>query len=181
MAALSVASEKGSNSHDRVVAYTRMCPSGLAGKYLCRKGLRLRIQAHMSDKPGSACGVRQMKPRLFHLSPGSGHDDRLEADRSHGRREDRENTVELLAGASAELVAMRTIFAADQMGLPASTMHVLSSGVAGTMAANRTGVQMDTLRNPLLARVLTLRVYVFLGAMPFAAGLFVTMHVFGVR
>jgi len=135
----------------------------------------------MSDKPGSACGVRQMKPRLFHLSPGSGHDDRLEADRSHGRREDRENTVELLAGASAELVAMRTIFAADQMGLPASTMHILSSGVAGTMAANRSGVQMDTLRNLLLARVLTLRVYVFLGAMPFAAGLFVTMHVFGVR
>jgi len=76
---------------------------------------------------------------------------------------------------------MRTIFAADQMGLPVSTMHVLSSGVAGTMAANRTGVQMDTLRNPLLARVLTLRVYVFLGAMLFAAGLFVTMHVFGVR
>ena len=78
----------------------------------------------MSDKPGSACGVRQMKSRLLHLSPGSGHNDRLEADRSHGRREDRENTVELLAGASAELVAMRTIFAADQMGLPVSTMHV---------------------------------------------------------
>ena len=40
-------------------------------------------------------------------------------------------------GASAELVAMATIAAADMFGLPVSTTHVLSSGVAGTMAANR--------------------------------------------
>ncbi|MDN8896721.1 inorganic phosphate transporter, partial [Staphylococcus aureus] len=40
-------------------------------------------------------------------------------------------------GASAELVAMGTIFGADSLGLPVSTTHVLSSGVAGTMAANR--------------------------------------------
>ena len=40
-------------------------------------------------------------------------------------------------GACAELVAMGTIFAADNFGLPVSTTHVLSSGVAGTMAANR--------------------------------------------
>ena len=40
-------------------------------------------------------------------------------------------------GACAELVAMATIFAADNFGLPVSTTHVLSSGVAGTMAANR--------------------------------------------
>ena len=39
-------------------------------------------------------------------------------------------------GATAELVAMATIFAADNFGLPVSTTHVLSSGVAGTMAAN---------------------------------------------
>ncbi len=43
-------------------------------------------------------------------------------------------------GASAELVAMATIFAADNFGLPVSTTHVLSSGVAGTMAANRSGL-----------------------------------------
>ena len=56
-------------------------------------------------------------------------------------------------GASAELVAMGTILAADHLGLPVSTTHVLSSGVAGTMAANRSGLQMNTLRNLLLAWV----------------------------
>ena len=44
-------------------------------------------------------------------------------------------------GASAELVAMLTIGAADVYGLPVSTTHVLSSGVAGTMAANGSGLQ----------------------------------------
>jgi len=74
-------------------------------------------------------------------------------------------------GASAELVAMATIMAADQLGLPVSTTHVLSSGIAGTMAANRSGLQMDTLRNLLLAWVLTLPVCVLLGAGIFAFGL----------
>jgi PiT family inorganic phosphate transporter len=59
-------------------------------------------------------------------------------------------------GASAELVAMLTIGAADSFGLPVSTTHVLSSGVAGSMAANRSGLQMSTLRNLLMAWVLTL-------------------------
>jgi inorganic phosphate transporter, PiT family len=59
-------------------------------------------------------------------------------------------------GASAELVAMATIAAADMYGLPVSTTHVLSSGVAGTMAANRSGLQMSTVRNLLAAWVLTL-------------------------
>ena len=59
-------------------------------------------------------------------------------------------------GASAELVAMATIAAADNFGLPVSTTHVLSSGVAGTMAANGSGIQMSTVRNLLLAWVLTL-------------------------
>jgi PiT family inorganic phosphate transporter len=59
-------------------------------------------------------------------------------------------------GASAELVAMLTIGAADVYGLPVSTTHVLSSGVAGTMAANRSGLQMSTIRNLLMAWVLTL-------------------------
>jgi len=74
-------------------------------------------------------------------------------------------------GASAELVAMGTILAADHLSLPVSTTHVLSSGVAGTMAANRSGLQMDTLRNLLLAWVLTLPVSVLLGAGIFAFGL----------
>ena len=59
-------------------------------------------------------------------------------------------------GASAELVAMGTIGAADVFGLPVSTTHVLSSGVAGTMAANGSGLQWGTVRNLLLAWVLTL-------------------------
>ena len=59
-------------------------------------------------------------------------------------------------GASAELVAMTTIFAADGFGLPVSTTHVLSSGVAGTMAANKSGLQFSTVRNLLMAWVLTL-------------------------
>jgi PiT family inorganic phosphate transporter len=74
-------------------------------------------------------------------------------------------------GASAELVAMTTIGAADFFGLPVSTTHVLSSGVAGTMAANRSGLQLNTLRNILFAWVLTLPVCVFLGAAIFAATL----------
>jgi inorganic phosphate transporter, PiT family len=74
-------------------------------------------------------------------------------------------------GASAELVAMCTILAADNLNLPVSTTHVLSSGIAGTMAANRSGLQMDTLRNLLLAWVLTLPVSVLLGAGIFAFGL----------
>jgi PiT family inorganic phosphate transporter len=78
-------------------------------------------------------------------------------------------------GASAELVAMCTIGAADYFGLPVSTTHVLSSGVAGTMAANRSGLQMDTLRNLLLAWVLTLPVCVFLGAATFAAGFYIVL------
>jgi len=59
-------------------------------------------------------------------------------------------------GASAELVAMCTIGVADHFGLPVSTTQVLSSGVAGTMAANRSGLQMSTIRNLAMAWVLTL-------------------------
>ena len=59
-------------------------------------------------------------------------------------------------GAAAELVAAATIAAADNFGLPVSTTHVLSSGVAGAMAANGSGLQMSTIRNMVMAWVLTL-------------------------
>jgi PiT family inorganic phosphate transporter len=59
-------------------------------------------------------------------------------------------------GAAAEITAMATIGAADWFGLPVSTTHVLSSGVAGTMAANHSGLQWGTVRNLALAWVLTL-------------------------
>jgi PiT family inorganic phosphate transporter len=65
-------------------------------------------------------------------------------------------------GAAAEITAMVTIGAADGFGLPVSTTHVLSSGVAGTMAANKSGLQMSTMRNLLMAWVLTLPVSVLL-------------------
>jgi PiT family inorganic phosphate transporter len=67
-------------------------------------------------------------------------------------------------GASAELVAAATIAAADVYGLPVSTTHVLSSGVAGTMAANGSGLQMATIRNLLMAWVLTLPAAITLSA-----------------
>ncbi len=59
-------------------------------------------------------------------------------------------------GASAEVVAMLTIGAADMYGLPVSTTHVLSSGIAGTMAANKSGLQWSTIRNLAMAWVLTM-------------------------
>ena len=59
-------------------------------------------------------------------------------------------------GASAEITAAATIAAADVFGLPVSTTHVLSSGIAGTMAANGSGLQLATVRNIALAWVLTL-------------------------
>jgi inorganic phosphate transporter, PiT family len=59
-------------------------------------------------------------------------------------------------GACAEITAAATIAAADGYGLPVSTTHVLSSGIAGTMAANGSGLQWSTIRNIVMAWVLTL-------------------------
>ena len=70
-------------------------------------------------------------------------------------------------GASAELVAASTILLAERFGLPVSTTHILSSGVAGASVANGAGLQMRTIRNMALAWVLTLPV-----AMLLAGGLY---------
>jgi PiT family inorganic phosphate transporter len=59
-------------------------------------------------------------------------------------------------GAAAGLVAMGTIFAADTFGLPVSTTHVLSSGVAGTMVANGSGLRFATVRNIAAGWIFTL-------------------------
>ncbi|HLJ22004.1 MAG TPA: inorganic phosphate transporter [Stellaceae bacterium] len=67
-------------------------------------------------------------------------------------------------GASAEIIAMATIGAADAWGWPVSTTHVLSSGVAGTMAANRSGLQWSTLANMGMAWVMTLPAAIALSA-----------------
>ncbi|WP_182180337.1 inorganic phosphate transporter [Methylobacterium radiotolerans] len=77
-------------------------------------------------------------------------------------------------GASAEIVAAGTIGLAELYGLPVSTTHILSSGVAGTMAANGSGLQMSTVRNMALAWVLTLPAAITLAAVLF----FILRHVF---
>jgi len=71
-------------------------------------------------------------------------------------------------GAAAELVAAGTIAGADMWGLPVSTTHVLSSGVAGTMAANGSGLQWLTVRNIAIAWVLTLPAAMLLSGLLYA-------------
>jgi PiT family inorganic phosphate transporter len=68
-------------------------------------------------------------------------------------------------GAAAELVAATTIGLADFGGLPVSTTHVLSSGVAGTMWANKSGIQAETVREIALAWILTLPVVIALSGL----------------
>jgi inorganic phosphate transporter, PiT family len=70
-------------------------------------------------------------------------------------------------GAAAEITAAATIAAADHYGLPVSTTHVLSSGIAGTMTANRSGLQFETVRNIALAWILTLPISIMLAAFLF--------------
>jgi phosphate/sulfate permease len=70
-------------------------------------------------------------------------------------------------GGAAELVAATTIGLADSLGMPVSTTHVLSSGVAGTMWANKSGIQPETVREIALAWILTLPV-----AMALSGGLY---------
>jgi PiT family inorganic phosphate transporter len=67
-------------------------------------------------------------------------------------------------GACAEITAAATIAAADGYGLPVSTTHVLSSGIAGAMAANGSGLQWSTIRNIAMAWVLTLPIAMMLSA-----------------
>jgi PiT family inorganic phosphate transporter len=65
-------------------------------------------------------------------------------------------------GACAEIIAASTIGIASATGLPVSTTHVLSSGIAGTMVANGSGIQRTTIRNIAIAWVLTLPVTMLL-------------------
>jgi PiT family inorganic phosphate transporter len=65
-------------------------------------------------------------------------------------------------GAAAELVAAITIMGAEQIGVPVSTTHILSSGVAGTMAANGSGLEWSTIRSIASAWVMTLPAAMFI-------------------
>jgi phosphate/sulfate permease len=73
-------------------------------------------------------------------------------------------------GAAAELVAALTIGLADVVHMPVSTTQVLSAGVAGTMWANRSGIQGETVRRIGLAWALTLPAATALSAVFFTLG-----------
>ena len=75
-------------------------------------------------------------------------------------------------GATAELVAAATILSADRFGLPVSTTHILSSGVAGASVANGQGLQGRTIAQLAAAWLLTLP-----AAMALSGGLYWLMLV----
>jgi PiT family inorganic phosphate transporter len=70
-------------------------------------------------------------------------------------------------GAASEIVAAGTISMAEAWGLPVSTTHILSSGVAGTMVANGSGLQGRTIGKLASAWILTLPVAIVLSAFLF--------------
>lgn len=72
-------------------------------------------------------------------------------------------------GASSELVAATTIALSSGLGLPVSTTHVLSSGIAGSMVANKgmKNLRPETVKSIVMAWILTLPVTVFLSAILF--------------
>lgn len=67
-------------------------------------------------------------------------------------------------GASAEIVAASTIAVSTSLGLPVSTTHVLSSGIAGSMVATKglENLRMKTVKNILIAWLITLPVTIVL-------------------
>ena len=75
-------------------------------------------------------------------------------------------------GMCAQVTAMTMIGIANLYSLPVSTTHVLSSGVAGTMVANRSGLHHGTVRSIMIAWVLTLPASMLLAAGLFYAGSF---------
>jgi PiT family inorganic phosphate transporter len=72
-------------------------------------------------------------------------------------------------GFVAQTVTMGTILGGDRFGLPMSTTHILSSGIAGTMLANRSGLQSKTLTHIVLAWVLTLPASIALSSLIYLA------------
>jgi low-affinity inorganic phosphate transporter len=73
-------------------------------------------------------------------------------------------------GMSAQITAATAIGVASVTGMPVSTTHVLSSAVAGTMVANRTGLQFSTVRTILLAWLFTLPATILLSGGLFYIG-----------
>lgn len=77
-------------------------------------------------------------------------------------------------GAAAETVAAVTIALADVFHAPVSTTQVLSSGIAGTMWANKSGIQLSTVRKILIAWILTLPMAILLGGLLFFLGVWIS-------
>ncbi len=73
-------------------------------------------------------------------------------------------------GAAAEMIAAVTIGLADVAHMPVSTTQVLASGVAGTMWANRSGIQGGTIKKIGLAWILTLPAAILISAALFTLG-----------
>ena len=65
-------------------------------------------------------------------------------------------------GMSAQMTAAVSIGLASYTGMPVSTTQVLSSAVAGTMIVDGGGVQTKTIKNIMLAWILTLPVSIIL-------------------
>ena len=76
-------------------------------------------------------------------------------------------------GMAAQITAVGAIGVANLFSLPVSTTQVLSSGVAGTMVANRSGLQAGTIRMILLAWLFTFPVSMLLSAGLFTAAVVV--------
>lgn len=78
-------------------------------------------------------------------------------------------------GATAELTAAATIGLSSGFGLPVSTTHVLSSGVAGAMTASKgvKNLQPDTIKSIAIAWILTLPVTMLL-----AGGIYYILQLF---
>ncbi|MDF2391604.1 inorganic phosphate transporter [Aeromonas salmonicida] len=78
-------------------------------------------------------------------------------------------------GIAAQITAAASIGVASLTGMPVSTTHILSSAVAGTMVANKSGLQSQTIKTILMAWVLTLPLTMLL-----SGGLFlISHHLFG--
>ncbi|WP_033137135.1 inorganic phosphate transporter, partial [Aeromonas finlandensis] len=76
-------------------------------------------------------------------------------------------------GIAAQITAATSIGVASLTGMPVSTTHILSSAVAGTMIANKSGLQSQTIKTILMAWVLTLPMTMLL-----SGGLFIVSHHF---
>ncbi len=67
-------------------------------------------------------------------------------------------------GVSAQMTAALSIGIASYTGMPVSTTHLVSSAVAGTMIIDKSGVQIKTIKNIVLAWILTLPISILLSS-----------------